>query len=122
MGADGHISIYSWGKLAEEYGEDEANEFLSYFSSGKMYPSQELDNLVYVTRYWGDNYNSSDGYDTIQDSYDPETDTFNTRSYDYCSYEAEEFMKFPKHKRLLYADMIKFMENKAKINSWEVWT
>ncbi len=121
MGADGHIGIYDYAKLEDKYDEEIVDSFMGHFTSGKMYV-QGMSGKKYITRYWGDNYQCDDLYDVIQDCYSPETDTFNTKIYSYSAYEAEYFMKFDKEIRKTFAGMIQFLENEARITSWEVWT
>jgi hypothetical protein len=115
MGADGHVAIYDFSKLKEKYDEEFIDSFLGHFLSGKFY-QQELSGKEYLTRYHGDNYQCDDLYDVIQNSYNYETDSFNTKHWAYSSCEADYFFKLDKEVRVGFGQMIKFLENECKIN------
>ncbi len=121
MGADGHIAIYDEAKFEEKFGKESVEKFLEEFLSGKFYV-QELSGKGYLTRYWGDNYGSSDTFDVVRSCYSREKDSFNTKNWDYDSYAAERFMKFTKKERKKYSEMIDFLDNDCQITQWEVWT
>src|SRR5271154_5385320 len=121
MGADGHIGIYDRAKLEEKYGRIQTDLFLERFLSSVFY-AQELNGKSYLTRYWGDNIQSSDSYDVVFNSYCALSGEFNEKSYSYSEWEASEFKKLKKRDRNLFADMVQYLEKECRITSWEVWT
>ena len=121
MGADGHIQIYDLDKIEDEFDEEVVTSFFDHFGSSVMY-RQQLRGKKYLTRYWGDNLYSDDMYSVVRVCYDPKTDTFNTKNYNYDSYAGDYFMKLSKEQRTQFVYMIEFIEERCRLTDWEVWT
>lgn len=121
MGADGHIRIYDFEKFKDNYDEEVVDSFLGHCLSSVFY-QQELLGKQYLTRYHGDNLGVDDMYDVVRRCYDKESDTFNTKSWNYDRYSADYFMKLHQEHRHAFYDMIKYLEKECILTSWEVWT
>lgn len=120
MGADGHIAIYSVEKLNNRFKEENVKFFIDFCRTSTCY-LQKLEDKYYLTRYWGDNLDSSDYIDAL-DYYDEKKDKFNEQDWSYDSYIVQSLRELEPDKFKLFMYMAKFLEAECRLTSWEIWT